>query len=280
MLHGSCLCGDVAFEIDGELELPHACHCTICQKSHGTAYGAYALVDAAHFRFTRGAERVQAYRSSPNSQRWFCRSCGSKVPEVHTETGRVGIPLGTLDDAGTDVALEAHIFVESNPSWNEITDGAPCFDTWPPDFDLPVFPSPQRLPSTTISGSCLCDRVAYELPRPPAGMRHCHCSRCRKARSAPHATNAWTDLAGFRFTRGQDELSSYKVPEARFFSSVFCRTCGAPMPRIDESRDLVIIPGGSFDGDPGVRPDEHIFTGSKAAWFDITDSLPQRLERD
>ena len=35
---------------------------------------------------------------------------------------------------------------------------------------------------------------------------------------------------------------------------------------------------GAIDGDPGTRPREHIFVGSKALWHDITDSLPQHEE--
>jgi hypothetical protein len=27
--------------------------------------------------------------------------------------------------------------------------------------------------------------------------------------------------------------------------------------------------------DPAIRPTEHIFVGSKAQWFEITDDLPQ-----
>jgi len=29
---------------------------------------------------------------------------------------------------------------------------------------------------------------------------------------------------------------------------------------------------------PGIRPSKHIFVGSKAPWFDITDELPQYAE--
>jgi len=32
---------------------------------------------------------------------------------------------------------------------------------------------------------------------------------------------------------------------------------------------------GTLDDDPGVLPSYHIFVGSKAAWYDITDHLPQ-----
>ena len=34
----------------------------------------------------------------------------------------------------------------------------------------------------------------------------------------------------------------------------------------------------AFDGDPGVRPQGHIFVGSKACWYAITDDLPQHEE--
>jgi hypothetical protein len=32
---------------------------------------------------------------------------------------------------------------------------------------------------------------------------------------------------------------------------------------------------GILDDDPGGRPICHVFTGSKAPWFEITDALPQ-----
>lgn len=280
MVRGSCLCGDVAWEIDAELKQSHACHCTICRKLHGTAYGAYALAPAEAFRFVRGAENRQRYQSSSVGYRWFCPRCGSTLPEPHTGGGRVGIPLGTLDDAGPELKMRAHIFVESKVPWQEISDALPRFDTWPPGVDLAVHPTPSRPKSAegTIGGSCLCDRIAYVLSRPPVRIHHCHCSRCRKARAAPHASNAFADLSTFRFTRGEDERTSYRVPNSERFASVFCRTCSSPMPRIHLDLDRVVIPAGSFDDDPGVRPGKHIYVGSKAPWFEISDALPQHVE--
>ena len=35
---------------------------------------------------------------------------------------------------------------------------------------------------------------------------------------------------------------------------------------------------GSLVDDPSIRPTEHIFVGSKAPWFEITDDLPQSEE--
>ena len=68
---------------------------------------------------------------------------------------------------------------------------------------------------------------------------------------------------------------SYKIPDAKYFMQVFCRTCGSPIPRVDTSRDLAIVPAASLDDDPGTRPQAHIFVGSKAPWDVITDDVPQ-----
>jgi hypothetical protein len=281
MLRGSCLCGSASWSVDGELALAHACHCSMCRKAHGTAFGTYASVKSAGFRWTAGREHVQEYRSSASGVRPFCGRCGSAVPNPEPSGERVGLPLGPLEGHGADFKLLAHIFTGSKAPWHEITDGLQQFEAWPPGYDFPAFPTPDRgsKSSDRIAGSCLCGAVAYEVTPPLAGMRNCHCSRCRKARSAPHASNAFCNLAAFRYTKGQASLREWKVPEAQFFTQTFCSSCGSPMPRVSPERDLVVIPGGSFDDDPRVRPTEHIFVGSKASWWPITDGLPQRVER-
>src|SRR3954466_14450826 len=121
-------------------------------------------------------------------------------------------------------------------------------------------------PSSPIKGSCLCGGVGFEMTGTPTRVNHCHCSRCRKARGTAHATNLLLPLAGIRFVRGEDLLVSYVPPGAKTFMHVFCRVCGASMPRLDANRQIAIVPMGSFDDDPGARPDRHIFTDSKASW--------------
>ena len=95
------------------LTFSHACHCTICRKLRGTAYGAYVMGRKSEFRFTRGEDRITRYRSSTAGYRWFCPRCGSVVPERHQSGEGVGIPLGLLEDAGPQLQMRAHIFVES-----------------------------------------------------------------------------------------------------------------------------------------------------------------------
>jgi len=125
-----------------------------------------------------------------------------------------------------------------------------------------------------IRGSCLCGGVAFELISPPSSVTHCHCSRCRKARGTANATNLVAGIDAVRFLRGEDLLTTFKVPDAKHFTHVFCRVCGSSMPRRDEGRGIAIVPMGSFDDDPGARPGRHIFVDSKAPWDEITDGLP------
>ena len=59
----------------------------------------------------------------------------------------------------------------------------------------------------------------------------------------------------------------------------FCRICGSPIVNSrDPEPDSYGLAMGSLDDDPGVRPLRHEFVGSKAPWYEITDSLPQYQE--
>ncbi|MDX2168023.1 MAG: GFA family protein [Deltaproteobacteria bacterium] len=277
MHRASCLCGGVTWQLDGPLQLMSHCHCSRCRKTHGTAFATYVAGAASGFRLD-GAEHVGRWESSPGFSRNFCRRCGSVVPGAASD-GQIFAPAGNfLDDPA--VRPLAHIFVASKAPWYEIHDALPRFDAYPDGFDAPVVADrPPLDPPGRPRGSCLCGGVSFVVDGEPLMARACHCGRCRRARSAAHATNMLTRADGVRFTRGADLLATYKVPEARFFSQTFCRVCGSAMPRIDASRNLAIIPLGAMDDDPGMRPQEHIFVESKAPWFDIPDDgLPRRPE--
>jgi hypothetical protein len=191
---------------------------------------------------------------------------------------RIFVPAGNLEgDPGARPL--AHIFAASKASWYEIPDELPRFDAYPPGYGLPVLPDLEPLDAPgRPRGRCACGAVAYVLDGEPLLRRFCHCSRCRRQCSAAHASNLRARADAVRFTRGEDTLVSYKVPDAQFFTQVFCRTCGSNMPRIHRERDLAIVPMGSLDDDPGILPRAHIFVGSKAPWFEIRDDLPQYAE--
>jgi hypothetical protein len=278
MVEGACLCGDVAYAAES-LELVVFCHCSVCRKITGASFASSASVLEGDFRWLRGADRLRRYESSPGLFRRFCGRCGSTVPNEPVE-GRVFLPLGNLD-GNPGVRPFAHLFTASKAPWYEITGPLPRFETLPPDFILMSVPAQIRRPAPPggIAGSCQCDAIGYEVQGKITFLRNCHCSRCRRARGTAHATNTFVPLDRFRWTRNASRVSSYKLPEARYFAQAFCSLCGSPVPRVDEERAIAVIPAGSLDGDPGVGIREHIFVGSKAPWFEITDTLPRYDEQ-
>jgi len=122
-----------------------------------------------------------------------------------------------------------------------------------------------------IAGSCLCGKVKYQIEGKIYLMNHCHCSRCRKSHGAVFGSFLHASLKGFKWISGQIQIKTYQPSNQD--ARCFCLECGSNVPVIDG--DDVIIPAGTLDTDPIIKPIVHIFTQSKAPWFEITDSLPQ-----
>lgn len=123
-----------------------------------------------------------------------------------------------------------------------------------------------------VRGSCLCGGIRFEIDRVPL-IALCHCSRCRKANGAPFEAGAVIPAEDFRLTEGQDLIQTYESsPGTR---RCFCRICGSRAPSRASDGKRYFVPAGLFDDDPGVKPAFHVFVGSKAPWWDITDDLPR-----
>jgi hypothetical protein len=128
-----------------------------------------------------------------------------------------------------------------------------------------------------IRGSCLCARVRYEISGPLEEIHHCHCSRCRKAHGAASSTFAQVAGDSFRFVAGEDRVRRYRSSPP--VERAFCGDCGSNLLfRFEGAPAAAWVAAGTFDDDPGMRPGAHIFVGSKAAWYAITDDLPQHAE--
>jgi hypothetical protein len=50
---------------------------------------------------------------------------------------------------------------------------------------------------------------------------------------------------------------------------------GSVVPVVLPHLATAFVPAGNLEGDPGRRPELHMFAASRAPWFPITDSLPQ-----
>lgn len=128
--------------------------------------------------------------------------------------------------------------------------------------------------SLNLSGSCLCGGVSYEISGDTGQFWHCHCMRCRKASGTGHASNILLKPEAVTWTAGEELLRSYKVPDAKRFATVFCSVCGSRMPRVAQDLSIAVVPAGTLDKDPGIRPQARIFQDSRTDWSCDDTELP------
>lgn len=131
MYKGSCLCGQVQYEIDSELGEFIYCHCRSCRKASGSAHGANSPVPRSAFRLVHGANLIREFESSPGKFRAFCSNCGSPIYARKTnDPETVRVRLGSLDTPFVKTP-KAHAFVGDKAAWAPITDDVPQFAGWP-----------------------------------------------------------------------------------------------------------------------------------------------------
>lgn len=131
-MKGKCLCEKVTYEISGELGRVYNCHCSKCRRWHAAAFRSRASIKASQFHLLTGEDCLSSYNSSDNVTKYFCGHCGSPLHSTYADRPDViGIPLGPLE--GVAKTPEANIFTGSKATWYEITDGLPCYETWPGD---------------------------------------------------------------------------------------------------------------------------------------------------
>ena len=132
---------------------------------------------------------------------------------------------------------------------------------------------PRIQESVMAKGSCLCGTVTFSVSDKASNMTHCHCSICRKTHGALFAT--YYDSSDLIITSGDEAIQTYESSPG--FVRSFCNRCGSTLPEVSTQSDgEVYVPAGLMDEDPGIRPEAHIFTESKAECYTITDALPQR----
>ncbi len=118
---GCCLCGVVAFRVQGKMRDVVWCHCGQCQHWHGH-FGGYTAATWSNLEL-RGAEKVTWYRSSGTARRGFCSVCGSSLFWEADHRQYVSISAGALD-LPTGLVTARHVFVEDKGDYYRIAGDA------------------------------------------------------------------------------------------------------------------------------------------------------------
>jgi hypothetical protein len=124
----------------------------------------------------------------------------------------------------------------------------------------------------TLAGGCDCGAVRYTVADEFEYASNCHCSRCRASTGTAFKSFAGIPRAKLELTRGGDRLMIVGEPDA---NHTRCAECGSLLYSVVRDGAYVHVAMGSLGDAPSIRPQNHIFAGSKAPWFEITDDLPQ-----
>jgi hypothetical protein len=116
--------------------------------------------------------------------------------------------------------------------------------------------------------------VAFEIGADLSDVYVCHCSICRRYTGANGIAVLVIDNSAFRWLRGEDQIATWKKPDADW-QSWFCRVCGSPLPGANDAARMFVPAGLLTEGGENLKVAHHIWVGSKAVWDEIGDSGKQ-----
>jgi hypothetical protein len=131
---------------------------------------------------------------------------------------------------------------------------------------------PEPADPDALVGRCLCGAVQYTVTDEFLYAANCHCSNCRRATGSAFKPFAGIEASKLRLTTGSDKLLILGNERA---GDIHCNVCGSFLYSVVSGGGRVHVTLGTLVDAPTIRPTHHIFVGSKAAWFTITDDLPQ-----
>jgi hypothetical protein len=123
-----------------------------------------------------------------------------------------------------------------------------------------------------LNGKCECGAIRYRVADEFLYAANCHCSNCRAATGTAFKAFAGIERDKLEIVEGEGNLLIVGEEDS---NHTRCGLCGSLLFSVVRDGDYVHVAMGSLVDAPSIRPTEHIFVGSKAPWFEITDDLPQ-----
>ena len=130
-LTGECFCGEVKYEINGQLRDARSCHCSRCRKAFSSQASAYAQVDPSAFRWVSGEHYLTSYVGQLGFGLQFCKQCGSTLTGIYQNEVH-GVTLGCLNE-DPDIEIGRHIFVGSKAKWEVMPEGVTQYQEHSPE---------------------------------------------------------------------------------------------------------------------------------------------------
>ena len=132
----------------------------------------------------------------------------------------------------------------------------------------------QPTSARTLVGTCQCGAITYAVADEFVYAVNCHCLMCRLATGAAFQSLAGIERAKLSVTSGADSI----LIGGPGWHEERRRLCSSLLFAVVRDGAFAHVAMGTLVDDPTIRPSAHIFVGSKASWFTITDDLPQHDE--
>ena len=123
-----------------------------------------------------------------------------------------------------------------------------------------------------LAGKCFCGAVAYTVADEFLYAAYCHCSNCRRTTGSAFKPFAGIEREKLVLAKGHEDLMVFGEDDG---NDTHCKICGSLLYSVVRDGAYVHVAMGTLVDAPTIRPSKHIFVGSKAPWFTITDGLPQ-----
>ncbi len=123
-----------------------------------------------------------------------------------------------------------------------------------------------------LAGRCECGAVRYRVADLFLYALNCHCSNCRAATGSAFKAFAGIQRDKLEITAGAAKVMVFGGDD---LNNTRCGVCGSLLFSVVRDGAYVHVALGSLVDAPRLQPTAHIFVGSKAPWFEITDELPQ-----
>ena len=131
---------------------------------------------------------------------------------------------------------------------------------------------PEVVSGCRLAGRCFCGAVHYTVADQFVYAANCHCSNCRRTTGSAFKPFAGIEREKFVVTKGEEARMIFGDDKGH---DAHCARCGSLLYSLVRDSAWVHVAMGTLLDDPSIRPTAHIFVGSKAPWFTITDGLPQ-----
>ena len=121
---GGCLCGDVRYEIGGDVMAVAVCHCDHCQRQSGGAFSVNLVVTPEQLDVTGELTTYEDRGRTGDAvyvKREFCGACGSPIVSELMGPGLLAVKAGTLDDR-SGVRPTLQVWCDDKQPWVDLPD--------------------------------------------------------------------------------------------------------------------------------------------------------------